>query len=68
MKKLTKILSILLAVALAVTGFVLAVSADDAEPGKASYTVNGESPVVGCESYFPEDGDVICFEYITSWE
>lgn len=43
MKKLTKILSILLAVALAVTGFVLAVSADDAEPGKASYTVNGES-------------------------
>lgn len=32
------------------------------------YTVNGESPIVGCESYFPENGDVICFEYITSWE
>ena len=32
------------------------------------YTVNGESPVVGCDSYFPENGDVIRFEYITSWE
>ncbi len=31
------------------------------------YTVNGESPTVGCDSYFPESGDVICFEYITSW-
>lgn len=32
------------------------------------YTVNGESPTVGCAEYFPESGDVICFEYITSWE
>lgn len=32
------------------------------------YTVNGESPVVGCDSYFPKNGDMICFEYITSWE
>ena len=32
------------------------------------YTVNGESPTVGCDSYFPESGDAICFEYITSWE
>lgn len=32
------------------------------------YTVNGESPIVGCDSYFPENGDEICFEYITKWE
>jgi len=32
------------------------------------YTVNGESPTVGCDSYFPENGDEICFRYITSWE
>ena len=43
MKKLAKVLSILLAVALAVTGFMLAVSADDAKSEVASYTVNGET-------------------------
>lgn len=32
------------------------------------YTVNGESPTVGCAEYFPENGDIILFEYITSWE
>ncbi len=32
------------------------------------YTVNGESLMVGCDSYFPENGDVICFRYITKWE
>ena len=32
------------------------------------YTVNGQSPTVGCAEYFPVSGDTICFEYITSWE
>ena len=42
MKKLTKVLSILLAVALVCTGLLLAVSADEAVNETASYLVNGQ--------------------------
>ena len=27
------------------------------------YTVNGESPTVGCSSFYPQDGDVIVWDY-----
>ena len=43
MKKLTKILSLLLAVALVCTGLILAVSANNGESETASYVVNGET-------------------------
>ena len=43
MKKLTKILSLLLAVALVCTGLILAVSANNGEGETASYVANGET-------------------------
>ena len=49
MKKLAKVLSILLAVALAVTGFMLAVSADDAKSEVGDFINLDEAEIITLE-------------------